>query len=284
MLLHIGTEFKLSFYLYRESDMEPFPPRNSIECTVVSSPELDMIVGELDKKPQSEGTLNDGGGRGERLQLGDPFDDSVGETQLEGPLKVLQEPLENSVGGETELEGPLNELQEPFEDSVGETELEGPLNELQEPFEDSVGEETQLEGPLNELQEPFEDSVGETELEGPLNELPEPFEDWVGGETELEGPLNELQEPFEDRVGGETQLEGPLNELLERVGGEGGVIPSEEVIRQGPLVERESVRVDGSEAAGGGTILSCELSSKSVNLLVTIFIFLVVYMYIGIQV
>ena len=158
--------------------------------------------------------------------------------------------------------------------------LEGPLNELQEPFEDSVGEENQLEGPLNELQEPFEDSVGETELEGPLNELPEPFEDRVGGETQLEGPLNE---PFEDRVGGETQLEGPLNELLERVGGE-GVIPSEEVIRQGPLVERESVRVDGSEAAGGGTILSCELSSKSVNLLVTIFIFLVVYMYIGLQV
>ena len=71
--------------------MEPFPPRNSIECTVVSSPELDMIVGELDKKLQPEGTLNDGGGRGERLQLGDPFDDSVGETQLEGPLNELQE-------------------------------------------------------------------------------------------------------------------------------------------------------------------------------------------------
>ena len=70
----------------------------------------------------------------------------------------------------------------------------------------------------------------------------------------MESSPNELQEPFEDSVG--------------------GVIPSEEVIRpEKPLVERESVRVDGSEAAAGGTILSCELSSKSVDVLVTIFIF-----------
>ena len=199
----------------------------------------------------------------------------VGRSVHNQCIERLWRDVHDSVGGESQLEGPLNELQEPFEDSLGEeTQLEGPLNELQEPFEESVGEETQLEGSRNELQEPFEDSVGEeTQLEGPLNELQEPFEDSVGEETQLDGPLNELQEPFEDSVG-ETELEGPLNELPEpfedSVGGKGGVIPSEEVIRQ---VERESVRVDGSEAAGGGTILSCELSSKSVNVLVTIFIF-----------